>query len=65
MPVDLFADFYKWTVSAGGTTAPSPGSSETWTVASSTGAPAATTGVSQFRVVDLADHRERVDVHRG
>jgi hypothetical protein len=55
MPVDLFADFYKWTVTAGGTTAPTAGASETWTVNSGLGVPAATTGVSQFRVVDLAD----------
>jgi hypothetical protein len=55
MSVDLFTDYYRWTVSSGGTTAPVAGTSETWTVASSTGAPTVTAGVSQFRIVDAAD----------
>jgi len=42
------------TVSSGGTTAPSSGTSETWTVVSSTMFPAAVTGTSQFHVVDAA-----------
>lgn len=55
MATELFADYYKWTVTSGGNTAPSPGTTETWTVSSATGAPAASTGVSQFRIVDIAD----------
>jgi hypothetical protein len=55
LAVDLFSEYYRWTVSAGGTTAPVAGTSETWTVATSTGAPAAATAVAQFRVVDAAD----------
>jgi hypothetical protein len=42
------------TVSSGGTTAPAAGTSETWTVTSSAGFPAAVTGISQFRVADKA-----------
>lgn len=42
------------TVSSGGTTAPAPGTSETWTVASSALFGAAVTGVSQFHVTDPA-----------
>jgi hypothetical protein len=55
VPVDLFSEYYRWTVNSGGTTAPVAGTSETWTVASSAGAPAAVTGTAQFRVVDAAD----------
>jgi O-glycosyl hydrolase len=39
-------------VSSGGTDAPSSGTTETWTVASSSGFGAASTGVSQFHVAD-------------
>jgi hypothetical protein len=42
------------TVSSGGTDAPSGGTQETWTVASSTGFPAVSTGVSQFHIADAA-----------
>jgi hypothetical protein len=55
MPVDLFADSLTTTVTAGGTTAPSAGTSQSFTVSSSSGWPAAATGVSQFRFVDAAD----------
>jgi hypothetical protein len=58
MPVDLFSEYYRWTVTAGGTTAPAPGTTETLTVASSTGAPPANNSAAtptQFRIVDAAD----------
>jgi len=52
---ELFtANFAVATVSTGGATAPSAGSSETWTVASSAMFGAATTGVSVFHVSDQA-----------
>jgi hypothetical protein len=52
---ELFeADLATTTVSSGGTDAPSSGSSETWTVASSAMFGAAATGVSQFHVADAA-----------
>jgi hypothetical protein len=56
--VDLFSEYYRWTVTSGGTTAPVAGTVETWTVASSNGAPPASNGstpTTQFRVVDAAD----------
>ena len=46
------------TVSSGGTTAPAALTSESWTVASSTGFPAAATGISQFRIADRAHPAE-------
>ena len=50
---ELFiADLATTTVSSGGTTAPSSGATETWTVASSAMFGAAATGVSQFHVAD-------------
>lgn len=55
MATELFADFYKWTVTLGGTDAPTAGTSETFTVASATGIPAAVAGLLQFRIVDIAD----------
>jgi hypothetical protein len=59
MAQDIFAsNGPTTTVSSGGTTAPSAGTSESWTVASSTGFPAAATGVSQFRVADKAHPTE-------
>ena len=42
------------TVTSGGTDAPSSGTQETWTVASSSGFGAAVTGVSQFHVSDAS-----------
>lgn len=51
---EIFADYVQTTVSSGGTTAPSSGATETWTVGSSTGFPAAVTGTSQFHVADIA-----------
>jgi parallel beta-helix repeat protein len=49
---ETFANNPSTTVSSGGTTAPSPGTTETWTVASSSSFPAAATGTSQFHVGD-------------
>lgn len=58
MATELFnANQPTTTVSSGGTTAPSPGTSETWTVASSTGFPTASnsaTPPTQFHVADAA-----------
>jgi hypothetical protein len=50
--IEVFADLGQTTVTAGGTTAPSPGTSESWTVASSASFPAVSTGVSQFHIRD-------------
>lgn len=59
MAQDIFAsNGPTTTVSSGGTTAPSGGTSESWTVASSTGFPAAATGISQFRIADRAHPTE-------
>lgn len=52
--VEVFANQPTTTVSSGGTTAPSPGTVENWTVASSSGFQAAVTGISQFHVTDTA-----------
>lgn len=53
MGTELFnANLATTTVSSGGTDAPSSGSSETWTVASSVMFGAAATGISQFHVAD-------------
>jgi hypothetical protein len=54
MATELFANQPLTTVSSGGTDAPSPGTSQTWTVASSSPFPAAATGTSQFHVCDTA-----------
>ena len=54
MATELFANYVATTVPSGGTTAPSSGSTETWTVTSSSGFPAAVTGTSQFHVADPA-----------
>jgi hypothetical protein len=54
--LELFANQAQTTVSSGGTTAPASGTSETWTVASSTAFPAATSSASTptfFRVTDV------------
>ena len=58
---ELFAsDRATTTVSSGGTTAPSGGTSESWTVASSGMFGAAATGVSQFHVADPAAPSETI-----
>jgi hypothetical protein len=54
MATELFANQPLTTVTSGGTTAPSSGTTETWTVASSSSFPAAATGTSQFHVCDTA-----------
>ncbi len=55
MTVELHANDVMTTVTAGGTTAPAGGTSQSFTVSSSTNWPAAATGVSQFRIIDQAD----------
>ena len=54
MATELFTNYVATTVTSGGTTAPSSGSTESWTVTSSSGFPAAVTGTSQFHVADPA-----------
>lgn len=54
--IELFANQAQTTVTSGGTTAPASGTSETWTVASSTGFPLASSSASPktfFRVTDV------------
>jgi hypothetical protein len=51
---ETFANQPSTTVTSGGTDAPSAGTPETWTVASSASFPAAATGVTQFHVADTA-----------
>jgi hypothetical protein len=61
--IELFAaDRATATVSSGGTDAPSSGTAETWTVASSSMFGAAVTGVSQFHVADPAAPSEVIAV---
>lgn len=55
---ETFAHAPSTTVPTGGTTAPAPGTSESWTVTSSATFPAASTGVTQFKVVDPAANTE-------
>lgn len=53
--LELFANQAQTTVSSGGTTAPAAGTSQTWTVASSSGFPAASSAASPptfFRITD-------------
>lgn len=55
MSIDLFANRAQTTVTSGGTTAPASGTQETWTVASSSSFPAASSSATpptQFRVID-------------
>lgn len=51
---EVFSNQPSTTVVSGGTDAPASGTVETWTVASSSSFPSASTGVSQFHVVDAA-----------
>ena len=62
MVTELFANLPATTVSSGGTDAPSGGTQETWTVASSSSFPAAVTNSSQFHVSDPAQPSEVVAV---
>jgi hypothetical protein len=52
MGTELFTNGGLTTVSSGGTTAPAAGTSESWTVASSSTFPAAVANGTQFRVID-------------
>jgi len=52
--LEVFAHNASAVVSAGGNTAPSGGTTETWTVAGGSTLPAAATGVTQFHVADPA-----------
>jgi hypothetical protein len=56
---EVFAENAQAQVTAGGTTAPTPGTVETWTISGST-LPACTTGVSQCHVADPAAPSEKV-----
>jgi hypothetical protein len=63
--LELFSNQVQTTVSSGGTTAPSAGTSQTWTVASSAGFPAASstgTPPTYFRVTDPAASSEKMIV---
>jgi hypothetical protein len=52
--VETFANQPAATVTSGGTTAPSSGTPETWTVSVTAAFPAAATGATQFHVADTA-----------
>jgi hypothetical protein len=52
--LEVFANDAIAAVTSGGTTAPSPGTTETWTVTVSIAFAAASTGVSQFYIADTA-----------
>ena len=58
MATEEYANVATTTVSSGGTDAPASGTSESWTVASSTPFPAASTGSVQFHVADPAASSE-------
>lgn len=61
--LELFANLPSTTVTSGGTTAPAPGTVESWTVASSAAFPAASSTASppsQFHVADAAANTEIV-----
>lgn len=63
MATELFANNASTTVSAGGTTAPASGTTETWTVASSASFPAASLALgAQFHVADPALPAEKIAV---
>ncbi len=60
MATETFANTPSTTVSSGGTDAPSGGTSQSWTVASSASFPAAATGVTQFHISDPAQPSELI-----
>ena len=65
LAVEIFSNVPTTTVSSGGTTAPASGTQETWTVASSTGFPAASSSATpptQFHVADVALNSEMISV---
>src|SRR6185437_6682095 len=62
---EVFSNIPTTTVSSGGTTAPAAGTQETWTVASSSGFPAASSSAlppTQFHVADVALNSEMISV---
>lgn len=59
---ETFANTPQTVVTAGGTTAPAPGTVETWTVAAPSAFPAAATGSTQFHVADPALPSELIAV---
>lgn len=62
IPLETFTNQASTTVSAGGTTAPSGGTVETWTVASSASFPPAEYGAQEFHVADPAAPTEIIAV---
>ena len=65
LAVEIFSNIPTTTVTSGGTTAPASGTQETWTVASSTGFPAASSSATpptQFHVADVALNSEMISV---
>lgn len=64
MAIDIFADNASATVSAGGTTAPAAGTSESWTLSSIVGLAASSSAVlpTQMRLVDPADARTQPEI---
>lgn len=58
MPLDVLVNTASTTVSSGGTDAPAAGTTETWTVASSSEFPVVASGVTQFRIQDPAASTE-------
>lgn len=65
MPIEVFANNAQTTVPTGGTTAPAAGTTESWTVASAAGFPAASNVASpaaQFTIVDPAAQGELIRV---
>ena len=61
MAIDIFANNASATVSSGGTTAPASGTSESWTLSSIVGL-AASTEVTQMRLIDPADSRPQPEI---
>lgn len=54
MAQDISTNLGSAQVTVGGTTAPSSGTTESWTVSSAVNVPTAVSGTSQFRVIDAA-----------
>src|SRR5215472_9159812 len=62
IPLTVFANQPQTTVTSGGTTAPTAGTVETWTVNSSASFPAVEIGAQQFHVADPAANSELITV---
>jgi hypothetical protein len=58
VPVEIFTNDASTTVSSGGTDSPAAGTSQSWTVNSSTGFPAAVANATGFHVIDPANPDE-------